>query len=89
MNKNDEGDVKYEDEKTVGWRLGRIQGMMDDTLTIILPNLGVVMRLDRWSSFIAKSGSHSRQDQLWRSRWLKDTSNNGFKQIDCHDGNKW
>ena len=81
-------EIEYTDGKMTAWRSGLIKSADGDELTILLPQLGIKLVKDRWSSVIAEGGKHSRFDEEWRKRCLDDTSLSGFK-VQCLGVYKW
>ena len=78
LKEGDTVDVQYADGKMTDWRWGLIQNVSGDELTIVLPQLGVQLVRDRWSSVIAEARKHSLLDEEWRRKCLDDPSLSGF-----------
>ena len=82
LKEGDTIDVQYRNSRMTVWRSGLIESANGDELTILLPQFGFKKVKDRWSSAIAKGGTHARFDQEWRRRCLGDPSLSGLK-IQC------
>ena len=88
LQKGDDVDVEYEDKKTRGWLQGQIKSFNGDSLEILVPQVGALSVLDRYSCYLAKPGKNSRQDREWRSQCLEDPALCHYL-IDCHDDYRW